>query len=316
MNGTTRYTLDAYFEETPPPVFQLTATAQFSPIDINIAYLTQAGWNQTIDRLRFHIKTQTLHPPSANDPLAALIGSVEPHIIVRRLDEEEDCFVSIQIEIDGAVSVMSNDRDFAIDTFNHLLLDCPPGFHTADEFHINEQWTTDAQTVVYFVGILTGARGWDPSHNIPTNIRQSLEEAHRSLEIANYRSAVVMSRRTLEAVLKFGFQRLLGREAVNQRGRSLMLNNMIAQFRNDAAKPIPDHLLHIADSVRLIGNVPGAHAAEIFNYQFTRSDAEYALYAVSHFLHEYFNKIDTAVTEYYTLTVDLNENLSDETTTT
>lgn len=68
--------------------------------------------------------------------------------------------------------------------------------------------------------------------------------------------------------------------------------------------------------MRLLGNVPGAHAAEIPNYRFTRSDAEYALYAVSHFLHEYFNKIDTAVTEYYTLTVDLNMNLSDEAPTT
>jgi hypothetical protein len=314
MNATARYNLNDYLEENPPPVFQLTATAQFSPIDINIAYLSQAGWNQTVDRLRFHV--QTRNTPSESDPLAALIGSVEPHIIVRRLDEEEDCFVTIQIAIDGAVSVMSNDRDFAIDTFNHLLLDCPPSFHAADEFEINEQWSTDAQIVAYFIGILTGARGWDPSHNIPINIRQSLEEAHRSLEIANYRSAVVMSRRTLEAVLKFGFQRLLGREPVNQRGRPLMLNDMITQFRNDAAKPIPDHLLHIVDSVRLIGNVPGAHAAEIPNYQFTRSDAEYGLYAVSHFLHEYFNKIDTAVTAYYTLTVDLNENLTDETTTT
>ncbi len=314
MNAATRYALDDYLGESPPPVFQLTAAAQFSPIDINIAYLTQAGWNQTVDRLRFHVQNQ--NPPSTDHPLAAAIGAVAPHIIVRRLDDEEDQFLSIQIAIDGVVSVMSNDRDFAIDTFNRLLLDCPSGFHTADEFDINEQWATDPQTVAYFIGMLTGARGWDPSHNIPANIRQSLEEAHRSLEIANYRSAVVMSRRTLEAVLKFGFQRLLGREPVDRRGRSLMLNDMIAQFRNDPAKPIPDHLLHIADSVRLVGNVPGAHAAEIPNYQFTRSDAEYALHTVSHFLHEYFNKIDTEVTEYYTVTIDLNENARDDETAT
>ena len=54
MNGTTRYSLDNYFAETPSPVFQLTATAQFSSIDIDIVYLTQAGWNQTVDRLRLH----------------------------------------------------------------------------------------------------------------------------------------------------------------------------------------------------------------------------------------------------------------------
>jgi len=226
---------------------------------------------------------------------------------MRRLDEEEDRFISVQISTDGTVTAMSNDREFTIDTFNRLLLDCPPSFHTIDEFNITEDWITDPTAVAYFLGMLSGARGWNPSHNIPANIRQSLEEAHRSLESANYRSTVVMSRRTMEAVLKFGFSRLLGRDPVNRRGRSLMLNDMITQIRNEAAKPIPDHLLHIADSVRLVGNVPGAHAAEIPNYQFTRSDAEYALYAVSHFLHEYFNKIDKEVTEYYTVTVDLSE---------
>lgn len=207
MTAPSRYSLDEYFGESPPPVFQLTAAAQFSPLDINI----------------------------------------------------------------------------------------------------DEQWITGPEAIAFFLGMLTAARGWDPSHNIPSNIRQSLEEAHRSLEAANYRSTVVMARRTLEAVLKFGFQRLLGRDPVDGRGRALMLNDMITQFRKDAAGHIPHHLLHIADSVRLVGNVPGAHAAEIANYQFTRSDAEYALYAVSHFLHEYFNKIDTESTEYYTLTIDLNE---------
>lgn len=120
MNVATSYALDYYFGETPPPVFQLIATAQFSPIDINIAYLAHAGWNQTVDRLRFHVQNQ--NPPPANHPLAAVIGSVEPHIIVRRLDEEEDRFMLIQIAIDGVVFVMSNDREFAIDTFNHLFL--------------------------------------------------------------------------------------------------------------------------------------------------------------------------------------------------
>lgn len=309
-----RYTLDEYFGESLPPIFQLTAIAQFTPIDINITYLTQAGWNQTVDRLRLHVQNQS--PPPSNHPLAGIIASIPPHLTVRRLDEEEDRFISVQISIDGTVIVMSNDHEFALDTFNRLLLDCPPSFHTIDEFEITEDWLSEPNVVAFFTGMLSGARGWDPSHNIPANIRQSLEEAHRSLESANYRSTVVMARRTMEAVLKFGFQRLLRREPVNQRGRSLMLNDMITQFRNEATKPIPDHLLHIIDSVRLVGNVPGAHAAEIPNYQFTRSDAEYALYAVSHFLHEYFNKIDTEITRYYTLTVDFGEQDSSRENTT
>ena len=70
---------------------------------------------------------------------------------------------------------------------------------------------------------------------------------------------------------------------------------------------MPDHLLHVADSIRVIGNVPGAHAADIADYHFSRSDAELALYATTHFLDQYFSKIDKEVTQYYTLTIDLTE---------
>ena len=305
MTTPTRYNLDDYSGESPPPVFNLTAVAQFSPLDINVAYLTHAGWNQTVDRLRFHVKNQ--NPPQIDHPLADLIGSITPNLLVRRLDAEEDRFISLQISTDGTVSAMSNDRSYATETFDRLLLDCPPAFHTHDDFTISEEWLTAPHATAYFIGMLSGARGWDPSHNLPANIRQSLDEAHSSLEAANFRSAVVMARRTMEAVLKFGFSRLLGREPVNRRGRGLMLNDMITQFRAETPKPIPDHLLHIADSIRLVGNVPGAHAADIPNYQFTRSDAEYAIYGVSHFLHEYFNKIDKEVTQYYSVTIDLAE---------
>ena len=82
---------------------------------------------------------------------------------------------------------------------------------------------------------------------------------------------------------------------------------MIQDFRNKKPSPIPDHLLHVADSIRLLGNVPGAHASDIANYQFSRSDAEFALYATDHFLDQYFSKIDKEVAQYYTLTIDLSD---------
>jgi len=138
----------------------------------------------TVSDSTFRTKTQ----PAADHPLAALIGNIVPHLTVRRLDEEEDRFISLQISTHGTVTSMSNDRAFAIDTFNRLLLDCPPSFHTIDEFDITEDWISDPVGVAFFLGMLSGARGWDPSHNIPANIRQSLEEAHNSLESANYRS--------------------------------------------------------------------------------------------------------------------------------
>ena len=41
------------------------------------------------------------------------------------------------------------------------------------------------------------------------------------------------------------------------------------------------------------------------DYHFSRSDAEFALYATIHFLDQYFSKIDKEVTQYYTVTIDL-----------
>lgn len=154
-----------------------------------------------------------------------------------------------------------------------------------------------------------GAIGWDPLLQIPPNINQSLEEAHKALLIANYRSCVVMCRRTIEAVLKYAFKRLLSEEAVDSRGPPLSLYSMIARFKGCQPQIIPIHLLHLLDSVRLIGNVPGAHATEIEGYRFTRSDAEFTLATVSYFLQQYFSKIDDEVTTYYTLTIDLSEEI-------
>jgi len=232
---------------------------------------------------------------------------IEPHLLIRRLDRDEDQFISIHVSVDGEIVVLSNDAEFARKCFRGIFLECPPSFHTADEFQISEEWTADDQTKARFAGMLAGAQGWDPSHNIPENIQQSLDEAGRSLEIANYRSCVAMSRRTLEAVLKFGYIRLLKKQPLNQKGQGLMLNDMIQEFRRQKPSLIPEHLLHVADSIRVIGNVPGAHAADIANYHFSRSDAEFALYAATHFLDLYFSKIDKEITQYYTLNIDLND---------
>ena len=113
-----------------------------------------------------------------------------------------------------------------------------------------------------------------------------------------------MCRRTIEGVIRFGFPRLLKREAVDKKGKALMLAAMVDAFRSEKPPIIPTHLLHVADSVRLLGNVPGAHPADIKGYHFSKSDAEFAIYSTVHFLAQYFEKIDTQVDEYYTLTID------------
>jgi hypothetical protein len=302
----TRYSLNSYAEPgAESKVFSLRARAQFSPLDLNVAFLIRSGWNQSADRLRFHVKQDVEMSP--DHPMAQMIGRIEPGLLIRKLDRDEDRFVSVRASVQGEVLILSNDAECARSWFEGMFLEVPPTFHVADEFDIAEEWKDDPETKALFMGMLAGAHGWDPSHNIPDNIRQSLDEAKRSLEIANYRSCVAMSRRTLEAVLKFGYQRLLKKPAVDKKGHGLMLNDMIQEFRKQKPSPVPDHLLHVADSIRVIGNVPGAHAAEIANYHFSRSDAEFALYATTHFLDQYFSKIDKEVTQYYTVTVNLKD---------
>lgn len=306
MSEASRYELVAYADpESAAPVFRLRAIPEFSPLDVNLAFLVQTGWNQSVDRLRFHVRGAAVVAPG--DPLARVVTRFEPHLLIRRLDRDEDRFASVHAYVDGDIVVLSNDADFAHMLFEGIFLEGPPSFHTFGEVKITEEWLDDEETKALFAGMLAGAQGWDPSHNVPDSIQQSLDEARRALEIANYRSSVTMSRRTLEAVLKFGYQRLLKKEPVNTKGHGLMLNDMIQDFRRQKPQPIPEHLLHIADSIRLIGNVPGAHAADIAGYHFSRSDAEFALYAASHFLDQYFSKIDTEVSEYYTLTIDLQQ---------
>jgi hypothetical protein len=261
MTSPTRYALTSYTDPaTAAPVFRLAARPRFSPLDVNLAFLARLGWNQSVDRLRFHIQGSVDAAP--DHPLAQVISKVEPHLLIRRLDREEDRFASVSASVQGEIAVFSNDAEFARTLLGGIFLECPPSFHTLEEFEIKDEWLTDRETKALFAGMLVGALGWDPSHNVPDNIQQSLDEAKRSLEIANYRSCVAMSRRTLEAVLEFGYERLLKRRPVNKKGRRLMLNDMIQEFRSQQRSPIPEHLLHVADSIRLIGNVPGAHASE------------------------------------------------------
>jgi hypothetical protein len=304
MTSASKHSLDSYADPSSGArVFCLQAKPEFSPLDINVAFLARGGWNQSVDRLRFHIYQE--RGASMAHPLAQALN-LDPHLLIRHLNRDEGLFVSLQISVEGEIIILSNDDEFARSFFEGIFLECPPSFHTSEEFEVSEEWRTDENTKALFGGMLTGALGWDPSHNIPENIQQSLDEARRSLEIANYRSCVAMSRRTLEAVPIFGYERLLQQKPVNKKGHLLMLNDMIQAFRSRKPRLIPEHLLHIADSIRVIGNVPGAHAADIVNYHFSRSDAEFALYATIHFLDQYFSKIDKDVTQYYTLTINLD----------
>jgi len=302
-------TQDYTTSEEPLPVYRVIIHPYVTPVDINIQFIMEEGWNQT-DRLRFH--TEMKIPVEKKHPLSEMIEQIQPHLLLRRYDIEEDSFIAISIFIDGEINILSNDKEYSKNYLTGLFLNFPPGFYTRDQLQfIEEGWVVDGNICAMFSGMLMGAIGWDPLLQIPPAINQSLDEARKAVSIANYRSCVVMCRRTIEALLKFAFPRLLGIEAVDARGRTLSLYAMIERFKGQQPPRIPVHLLHLLDSIRLIGNVPGAHAVEIEGYRFTKSDAEYALATVHYFLEQYFSKIDSEVNTYYTLTIDL-EGIDDE----
>ena len=305
MKKAAKYPTEDYCKEGKKlPVYRLRVHPTFSPIDINLQFIIEEGWSHA-DRLRFHTETQV--KIAEGHPLAAVLTNVKPHLLIRRYDREEDSFMTARIDLGGEIEILSNDRNFAHRYLHGLLLECPPSFHSLEELEVVEEWVNDSQICAMFLGLLHGALGWDPSHQIPPVIRASLEEAGKALSIANYHSCVVMCRRTVEALFKFAFLRLLGRPAVDSKGRTLTLDAMIEHFKKQKPYPIPLHLLHIVDSVRLIGNIPGAHPVEIEGYNFSKHDAEFILASVHYFLEQYFSKIDKEVSEYYTLTIDLAE---------
>ena len=300
----TKISIDDYLINGKHPlVYRLKVHPDFSPIDINLQFVIEEGWSHA-DRLRFHPKME--FKIAEDNPLAAVLANLKPHLLIRHYDREEDSFITICINLNGEIEMLSNDRDFAQKYLHGLFLECPPSFHSFEELEITEEWVEDQQTCAMFLGLLQGALGWDPSRQIPPAIQASLEEAEKALSISNYRSCVVMCRRTIEALLRFASPRLLNEAAIDSKGRMLALNEMIKRFKKQEPSPIPIHLLHVLDSIRVIGNVPGAHAVEIGGYRFSKSDAEFALASLHYFLEQYFSKIDTEVSEYYTLTIDLS----------
>jgi HEPN domain-containing protein len=287
--------------EKPIPVYRLEIKANFNPIDLNIQFIIEQGWSNS-DRIRFHTN---LKPVKMKSEVAnKLMDAVEPHLLIRRYDRAEDSFISIHIALDSKLLALSNDQEFAHRFLQGLFLECPPAFHSLEELEISEGWVEDTDTFMFFMGLLQGALGWNPLDQIPSAIKASLEEAEKALSIANYRSCVVMCRRTVEALLKFAFQRLLNRAPTDNRGRALKLDDMIREFKQQQPPPIPHHLLHIVDSIRLLGNVPSAHPTEIEDYKFSKVDAEFALANAQYFIDRYFSEIDKEVSKYYTLTIE------------
>ncbi|MDQ3175121.1 MAG: hypothetical protein M3Q91_15680 [Acidobacteriota bacterium] len=66
-------------------------------------------------------------------PLAELLSSVPPHLMLRRYTREEDSFAVIRVFLDGCIQTLSNDTEFAKKYLRGVFLEAPPSFHTEDE---------------------------------------------------------------------------------------------------------------------------------------------------------------------------------------
>jgi len=156
------------------------------------------------------------------------------------------------VDTHGALSILSNNREYAIRFFRVVFLNSPPRFAGARDWKVTSGWIADETTVAFFAGSVAGALGWGPK--VPGEIEGSLKEALDNLERRNWKSCVVMCRRALQALMETAYEKQFGAKA-----RKLDFNAIIRRFETVPSQPIPRHWLNIADSVRNIGNVPGAH---------------------------------------------------------
>ena len=253
------------------PVFRLKAVPKSSPIDLNVAALCEeSGWSLS-DRLRFW---HTLN--------GELLGV---RLMVRKLELDEQALVHCHVEADGKVTILSNSKEYATRFFNSVFLGSPPSFQSRKDWKLTGVWVNDETTVAFFASTAEGALGWGPK--VPHEIEDSMKEALRSIEKRNWKSCVVMCRRALQALMEVAYEKFFGVKP----GKGLDLNGIIRSFEKLSPSPIPRHWLNIADAVRNIGNVPGAHPRPIPSYRFTKGDATLAYSNTASFVSAYFEKI-------------------------
>ncbi len=124
--------------KSSPEVFCIVAKPSFDPIDINVEFLLRNGWFQSGDRLRFHSASKREIDP--DHPMATLVNAMQPHLLIRRYDREEDCLTAVHIELSGAIRIWSNDEAFARKFLAGTFMECPPSFHSSEEFDIQQGW--------------------------------------------------------------------------------------------------------------------------------------------------------------------------------
>ena len=254
-------------------VFRLEARPYSSPVDMDIAVLLdESSWNLS-DRLRFW------HTMGGASPTSAVRQTI------RKLDFDERALVHCQINIDGTLTILSNNKNSAARFFRGVFTDCPPTFVGVKNWKVKSRWVKDKTSVSFFAGSAASALGWGPK--VPHEIETTMREALRGMEGQNWRSCVVMCRRALQALMEVAYEKFFSAKP----GKGLDLNGIIRKFENTTPLLIPRHWLNIADAVRNVGNVPGAHPRAIPGYRFSKSDAVLTYNNTAAFVSAYFEKI-------------------------
>jgi hypothetical protein len=281
QSGVKKIPLKSFREKAPNlEVFELSAKASFTPIDFNIFALTQTMDWTISDRMRFWY----LWTEDEKLPLQPSVSKIPPHFTIRRLDREEDSLCCCQVSIDGEVMILSNSDSDAQEFFASVFLDVPPSFRAIKDWDVSKQWQRTPRITDWFRAAVDAATGWP--ERIPPGIDRSIEDAKMNYGLRKWNPCVVMCRRALEEIMRFAFRRFFKQDPEN-----LGFNAIVRKFEKEKPDALPKHWISVLDSVRNLGNVPGAHPP-IKRYKFSRVDAQLALLQTTAFREAYFTKID------------------------
>jgi len=252
-------------------IFRLHAKSWVTPIDINLGSLVEDSVWGLSDRLRFWHVLRAAVPP--------------PGLTIRKLDLDDGALLRCRIEVDGEVLIESNNEEYARRFFRSVLREAPHRDYNPRDWTIKKSgWTRNKGRIDFFVGQIDGALGWGPK--VPAEVESSLKEAFDGLRKRNWKSCVVMCRRALQALMETAYEKTFGAKPSS----ALDLNGLIRKFEPLIPPAIPRHWLNIADSIRNLGNVPGAHPRSIPGYRFSKRDAMLA-YDNTAFVAAYFEKM-------------------------
>ena len=116
-----------FFKESPPAkIFRVVASPDFSPLDFNLKFLDRNGWSVSSDRFRFHVQQEEPVPDAPE--FVRLIASRPPHLLLRRLNKEEDYFVAISVFVDGRIEALGNDKEVLLRYLNGIFTEFPPSY--------------------------------------------------------------------------------------------------------------------------------------------------------------------------------------------